>query len=345
MASRSRYVRRVLILALAAMLVLLLSACSIVGGTPQSVNEPVGDNARKIWDLFVPIFWMSVIIFVIVQGILIVAVIKFRRKPGQPLPHAIHGNTKLEIAWTLAPALILAAIAVPTITTIADLARSPGDEALIVRVVGHQWWWEFQYPDENGNVITADEIHVPVGRPVHLQLESVDVIHSFWGPRLFGKQDVVPGHVNTINFTADQPGEYDGQCAEFCGEQHAWMRFRIIAQPAEEFQAWLDQQAQPAAEPQPGTAEAAGRDVFFSAGCVGCHTIRGTDAKGTIGPDLTHVGSRGIIAGGILTNTPENLAMWVHNAPSVKPGTSMPAFTSLSDDQVNALVAYLESLK
>ncbi|MDI3339527.1 MAG: cytochrome c oxidase subunit II [Sphaerobacter sp.] len=338
--------RGALVTALAVALVLLVSGC--VGDTPQSVNDPRADNAQKIWDLFMPIFWLSVGVFVIVQGIVIVALIRFRRRPDSPVPRAIHGNTKLEIAWTLAPALILAAIAVPTISTIADLAREPGPEALTVRVVGQQWWWAFEYPDSG--VVTADELHVPVGRPVHLELKSKDIIHSFWVPKLAGKQDVVPGRTNRITFTADTPGEYSGQCAEFCGAKHANMKFRVIVQTPEEFEAWLAQQQQAAVEPEPGSIEAQGKEVFMSSGCVGCHTIKGTDAKGQLGPDLTHFGSRGLIAGGVLTNTPENLKAWVHDAPSIKPGQpgrplGMPAFTGLTDEQVNALVAYLESLK
>lgn len=350
MAGQSRYMRRVLLMALGVLLTLFLSACRIIGDTPQSANNPAADNARKIWDLFVPIFWISVVVFVIVQGILIVAVIRFRRKPGDPMPAPIHGNTKLEIAWTLAPALILAAIAVPTISTIADLARHPGDDALTVRVIGNQWWWAFEYPDTG--VVTGDEMHVPAGRPIHLELVSNDVIHSFWAPRLFGKQDVVPGRTNTINFTADTDkiGEYYGQCAEFCGEQHALMAFRIYVDTPEDFEAWMAGQQQAARQPEPGTAEARGQEVFFSAGCIGCHTIEGAElngvaAQGKVGPNLTHVGSRGTLGGATLSMSPENLKSWIHNTQDIKSGVKMPPFTNLTDEQLDDLVAYLLSLK
>ncbi|MFS8531249.1 cytochrome c oxidase subunit II [Sphaerobacter thermophilus] len=340
-----RTARWALFAALTVALVVFVSGCA--GGTPQSASDPAADNARKIWDLFMPIFWMSVVVFVIVQGIIIVALIRFRRRPNDPIPHAMHGNTKLEIAWTLAPALILAAIAVPTITTIADLARDPGDEALTVRAIGQQWWWAFEYPESG--VVTADELHVPVGRPIRVELESKDIIHSFWVPRLAGKQDVVPGRTNTIHFTADAVGEYSGQCAEFCGAQHANMKFKVIVQTEEEFEAWLEQQLQPAVEPEPGSVEAQGKELFM-ANCLGCHTIQGTEAQGKVGPDLTHFGSRNMIAGGGVPYSTENLKEWIHNAPSVKPGQpgrplQMPAFTRLSDEEVDALVAYLESLK
>lgn len=372
MAGRNRFLRRVLLLALSVGLVLILSGCSIIGGTPQSANNPSADNARKIWDLFVPIFWLSVIVFVLVQGILLVAVIKFRRKPNQPMPRPIHGNTKLEIAWTLVPALILAAIAVPTISGIVDLGRNPGPEALTVRVVGQQWWWAFEYPD--GKFVTADDLHVPVNRPIHLELHSRDIIHSFWAPRLFGKQDVVPGRTNAITFTANEIGTYDGQCAEFCGEQHANMRFKVVVQSQEDYDAWFAQQQAPPAVPAPNTLEAQGRNLILGLNgqtplpCFGCHTINGEkmgtgalmegsgppdrmkgsrddSSNRTAGPNLTHFGSRTEIAGGVLPNTTENLKKWIHNTQAIKPGNDMPAFTTLTDDQLNALAAYLESLK
>lgn len=348
MRGQRRLLRLVLFGALAAVLVVFLSGCTIIGDSPQSVNRPAADNAQKIWDLFMPVFWISVVVFVLVQGIILVAVLKFRRRPDAPLPHPMHGSTKLEIAWTLAPALILATIAVPTITTIADLARHPGDEALTIRAIGQQWWWSFEYPDSG--VVTADEVVIPTDRPVHFELISKDIIHSFWVPKLAGKQDVVPGRTNTLNLTAFEVGEYSGQCAEFCGAQHANMKFAVIVKTPEEFEAWLAEQQQPAQEPEPGSIEARGKEVFFSAGCMGCHAIQGTEAQGAFGPDLTHFGSRNMIAGGILTNTTENLRKWVYDAPSIKEGQpgrplQMPAFTSLSDEDLDALVAYLESLK
>lgn len=341
MAGRKRTGKRAAQAALFGLLVLVLGGCTVIGGGPQSVNEPEGDNMQRIWDLFVPIFWMSVVVFVIVQGLLIYAVIRFRRRPGQETPHAFHGNTKLEIAWTILPAFVLAVIAVPTLTTIADFAKDPGPEALTVRVVGHQWWWEFQYPEYG--VVTAGEAHIPTDRPIRWELNSADVIHSFWVPKLAGKQDVVPGHDRMMSFNATAPGTYRGQCAEFCGVQHANMSFTVVAESQAEFDSWIAEQGRTAAQPSAQLVQQ-GHDVFFSAGCVGCHTIRGTEAQGIVGPDLTHFADRSIIAGYVLENTDENLARWLENPQAVKPGNLMPDL-GLNTDQINALVAYLQSLE
>ena len=359
--------RRALWASLALGLAVLLGACTgLYGGTPQAANSPAGSNAKSIWDLFVPIFWLSVVVFLIVFGVLITAVIRFRRKPGDPLPHPTHGNTKLEIVWTIIPALILAAIAVPTISTIANLAQTPKNP-VIIKVVGQQWWWSFQYPD-NG-VTTADEMHIPVNRGIHLELVSRDVIHSFWVPKLAGKEDVVPGRTNVINFTAEKVGTYSGQCAEFCGEQHANMRFTVVVQTQADYNSWLAAQKAPPATPPAGSLAAKGRDLLLGLNgqqilpCVGCHTINGTKAEGsgppdvvppsrddpsyrTVGPNLTHFGSRTGIAGDILSNTPANLFKWIHDTQAVKPGNDMPNFGGvLTSNQINAVVAYLESLK
>jgi cytochrome c oxidase subunit 2 len=343
MAAGRRWIKRARIAALFSLLVLVLGGCSVYGGSPQSVNNPRGDNMQTIWNLFVPIFWMSVVIFVIVQGLLIYAVIRFRRRPGAEAPHAFHGNTKLEIAWTIAPALVLAVIAVPTLTTIADFAKDPGPEALTVRVIGHQWWWEFQYPGQNGAVV-ADELHIPVNRPIRFELRSADVIHSFWVPQLAGKQDVVPGQNNQISFTAKETGTYRGQCAEFCGAQHANMAFIVVVEEPAAFNDWLQHQTQPAAAAPSDPLVQQGQQLFTSTGCVGCHTIRGTQAAGVVGPDLTHFGQRQVIAGDVLKNTSEELHRWIKNPQAIKPGTIMPNL-GLTDEQVNAVVAYLESLK
>ncbi|HET9017340.1 MAG TPA: cytochrome c oxidase subunit II [Thermomicrobiaceae bacterium] len=356
MTGRGRYLRRWTWAALGLPLALFLGGCSILSNGPQAANQPHADNSLLIWNLFVPIFWLSVVVFVIVEGILLVAVIRFRRRPGQPMPRAIHGNTKLEIAWTLMPALILAVIAVPTISGIATLAKNPGPSAMTVRVIGQQWWWAFEYP--NTGVVTADEVHIPVGQTIHFELTSRDVIHSFWVPQLAGKQDAVPGRTNFINLKADKPGEYFGQCAEFCGAQHAHMQFRVFVDTPAQFQTWMLAQEKLPTMPAAGTAAAAGEQLFMSGACIGCHTINGTKAQGTIAPNLTHFGSRTLIAGGILSNTPQNLEAWIHDAPAVKPGQPsaqgaspghnqivMPAFPNYTPQQLSDLAAFLESLK
>ncbi len=356
MTGRRRYLRQWFWAALGVLLVAVLSGCTVIGGSPQSANNPQADNSRLIWNLFVPIFWLSVVVFVIVEGILLVAVVRFRRRPGQADPTPSHGNTKLEIAWTLLPALILAVISVPTLSGIATLAKNPGPSAMTVRVIGQQWWWAFEYPSTG--VVTADELHVPVGQTVRLELTSRDVIHSFWVPELAGKQDAVPGRTYFINFKADKTGVYDGQCAEFCGAQHAHMKFKVFVDTPAQFQAWMQAQEKLPATPPAGTAAASGEQLFMSSACIGCHTIDGTKAQGTVGPNLTHFGSRTMIAGGILSNTPSNLKEWIHDAPAVKPGQPaaqgaspghnqivMPAFTNFTPQQLDDLAAYLESLK
>lgn len=343
MTTRGRSLGRVLTFAVFAVLMLAVSGCTVIGGGPQSVNEPAGDNMRRIWDLFVPIFWMSVVVFVIVQGILIYAVVRFRRRPDSPMPHAMHGNTKLEIAWTIAPALILAVIAVPTLTTIADFARDPGEEALTVEVIGHQWWWEFRYPDQD--IVTAGDLVIPVDRPIRFQLHSADVIHSFWVPRLAGKTDVVPGHVRTMHFTAQEIGGFRGQCAEFCGIQHAQMAFWVDVKSADDFDAWVAEHQEPTLAASDDQLVQQGQEIFLGAGgCLGCHTITGTDAAGLVGPNLTLFGDRHYIGAGVLENTPENLATWIEDPQAVKKGNLMPD-TGLNADQIQAVVAFLESMK
>jgi cytochrome c oxidase subunit II len=349
MADRIRWKRGALLAAIIPLGVLLLSGCNITGGELMSANETRGDSAEAIWNLFVPIFWLSIVVFVLVQGLLIWAVIRFRRKPDSPIPPATHGNTNLEIAWTIVPALILAVILVPTVMTIADLADEP-DDAYTVEVVGLQWWWAFNYTEEGFS--TGNVLHLPANRPIELRMTAADVIHSFYAPHLFGKQDVIPGRDTHIYFTADTPGEYFGQCFEFCGLQHANMKFRIeILEPAE-FDAWVERRVAGAIEPEPGTEEARGKEVFFETACFACHAIDGVaqdgiEAVGIAGPNLSNVGERRILGAGVLDNTPENMRAWIRDPHDFKPGVFMPAHPPerISDEDLNALVAYLESLQ
>ncbi len=333
---------------------------------PMSTFDVQGPVARSQLNLFQIIFWTAVVVFIAVEGALVYAVIRFRRKPGQGLPAQTHGNTRLEVAWTIAPALVLAVIAVPTVTTLFDLAEPPeGAEVLEIDVIGHQWWFEFQYPeltyaDSSGKsrvLTTANELHIPVGTAVNLNLESADVIHSFWVPKLGGKTDVVPANVNTMWLLAEEPGIYHGQCAEFCGLSHALMRFRVIAEPDDAFQAWVSEQQAPAAVPEAGSLAAEGASIFVNADlegrqrCVFCHTVRGLQLdgetvtiEGKVGPDLTHVGSRSTLGAGIMPRTDENLTAWLTDAPGVKPGSFMPQL-GLKDSQVEALLAFLRILE
>jgi cytochrome c oxidase subunit 2 len=219
-------------------------------------------------------------------------------------------------------------------------AASPS--ALRIRAVGHQWWWEYQYPDLG--VATANELHVPLGVPLQIELDGADVIHSFWVPQFGWKKDMIPGKTNVMWVQPEQPGVYDGVCTEYCGTQHAWMRIRVVVEPSERFDAWIAQQRQPAAAAQ-GPATARGQQVFLSNTCVNCHAIGGTTATARVGPDLTHVGSRTTIGAGLVENTPDTLRQWVRNAHDLKPGVLMPAYNSLSGDDLDALVQYLMELK
>lgn len=288
------------------------------------------------------ILGIAAAVFVVVEALLLYSVWRYRERPGDDgaLPTQTHGNTAIEIAWTIAPALVLAIVFVSTVRTMGVVASAPEGD-LYVKVIAHQWWWEIQYPELG--IVTASDLHVPVGQPVQVELTSADVIHSFWVPELAGKTDNIPGRTTHTWFSVDRAGGYLGLCAEFCGAQHANMRFRVIAESPEEFEAWVKNQQAPAARPTTALAQQ-GKQAFLSNACVGCHTIAGTTAQGKVGPDLTHVGSRRTIAAGVLPSTPENLARWVRNPQEVKPGTLMPDL-NLSETTIDALVAYLESLK
>lgn len=280
-------------------------------------------------------------IFFLVEGALLFIVIKYRyKRKTSELPKQTHGNTKLEVLWTLIPVLLLSGVAVPTVMGIVDMGKKPKD-SMEIRVIGHQWWWEFQYGDSG--VVTANEFHIPIGTPVYLTLESVDVIHSFWVPKLAGKQDVVPGRVNHLNLLAERPGRYSGLCVEYCGLSHSNMRITLFADTQEDFDDWIsDQQAEASSARDALAVE--GEKLFLEGACAGCHAIKGTDAQGNVGPNLTHFASRTMFAGSIFDNNAANLARWLKDPPGVKPGSKMPNL-QLRDDEIEALVAYLRSLK
>jgi cytochrome c oxidase subunit 2 len=322
---------------------MLLAATGCGGPFPQTTLAPRSDLGVAIDTLFTSIFWWAVIVFAIVEGLLLFVIIRYRARAGGGRPSRLHGHTALEIGWTLAPALILVFIAVPTMRTIFATAAPAPQGALRVEVIGHQWWWEFRYPELG--VVTANEMHLPRGRPVQLEMTSADVIHSFWAPGLGGKRDLTAGRVTRIAFTPDSVGEIAGQCAEFCGASHANMRLRVFVESDSAFAAWATRQKADAAAPARGSLAEAGGQAFARGACIACHTIAGVpQARGTVGPNLTHVGGRSTLAAATLPNTEEWLRRWIINAPSLKPGSLMPAMP-LPDDQVAALVAYLQSLK
>ncbi len=337
--------RRIALAGFVVLVGLLMAACT--GDLPYNSLDPAGPVAEKQAELYWLVFWIAVAVFVLVEGLLVFAMIRFRQRSDDDTPRQIHGNTRLEIMWTIIPALLLAGVAVPTVGTIFDLASRPAGEVLEVNVTGNQWWWEVEYPDLG--VLTANEIHIPAGRPVAMNLTSKDVIHSFSVPRLAGKQDLIPGRTNTLYIEAAEPGTYLGLCKEFCGLSHANMRFRVIAQESSEFEAWVDDQLTEAAAPPSGTLEAEGLEYFSTGACIGCHTVRGVEpAVGKIGPDLTHLASRSTFAGSIFELNERNLTRWLEDAPRIKPGAKMPSGLrelGLTEDQIEAMAAYLLSLE
>lgn len=356
MAGRTWWVMTRGLMALAAA-ALTLSGCTLQE-FPQSTFEPRSDFAGWVLGLNMQLIFWVVIIFVFVQGLLIVAIVKFRARPGQPDPAPVHGNTLFEIAWTIAPAIILAIVAVPTVLTIFKTQNAPAHADMHVKVVGHQWWWEFQYPSLG--IVTANELHVPKGKTVVMDIESVDVIHSFWFPAMGGKRDAVPNHPNHMWFTPDSTGEYPGQCAEFCGTSHANMRMKVFVDTPEAFAAWVANQKLPPVDPGAahpdsvnavavstppvtGSLAAQGKEVFSQSACIGCHTITGV-AEGVIGPNLNHFASRTTFAGSMFESNSGNLGKWLADPPARKPGSLMPNL-GLTPEQITALIAYLQSLK
>ncbi|MBA3268755.1 MAG: cytochrome c oxidase subunit II [Acidimicrobiia bacterium] len=316
-----------------------LVAAACAADAPMDTFKPAGPNARTIDNLITPVFWVAGVVFVAVEGMALIFVIRYRDRGEGPEPVQIHGNSRLEVGWTLIPAAILVTIAIPTIATIFNLASKPAN-AINVTVTARQWWWEYNYTDLG--VVTANELHMPVGQPLEITLIGADVIHSFWVPSLAGKTDVVPGRENNMNMTGDKVGTYLGQCTEFCGLSHANMRLKAMVQTPADFQAWVDDQRQAAATPAGGEA-ADGLSLFNAKGCAGCHTIQGV-SKGTSGPNLTHLASRTSFAGSMFELNDENLAMWLANPPKVKPGSKMPDL-NLSGDEITKLIAYLDTLE
>lgn len=300
-------------------------------------------QAETTASLFILVLAIAAVILILVTVVVLFAALRFRYRPGELRePVQSEGNRPLEILWTLAPLLVLALVSVLMVDAMGRLtpASFAVDEADIV-VTGHQWWWRVEYPE--AGVITANEIHIPSGRPLTVQLETADVIHSFWIPELGGKSDLIPGRQATTVLEANRPGTYLGACAEYCGTQHAWMRLRVIAHPENEYSAWLASQQAIPAMPTEGDA-AVGAQLFQQLTCVNCHAVGGTAPRTQVGPDLTHLGDRDTLGAGVVTNTPENLALWLRDPQALKPGNHMPNL-HLTDEQIRLLVAYLETLR
>ena len=305
------------------------------------VLHPQSHYARSIFELSAWMLWISLAIFLLVAGLVGYAGWKFRARPGEPDPKQIFGSTKWELAYVIPPVILLSVMfgfMLHVMHASDPPAKASGDDIV---VIGHQWWWEVRYPKLG--FTTANEVHIPTGANVQFGFESADVIHDFWVPELGRKIDMIPGRHAKIWLAADHPGTYLGACAEFCGKEHAWMRIRVVADDPAAFQAWAAGQHTLASAPA-NAAQQIGAEHVMAYSCASCHTIQGTPARGRIGPDLTHLGSRETLAAGRLKNTPEQLSAWLRNPDEFKPGSHMPNLR-LTDEQRDAIVQYLEALK
>jgi cytochrome c oxidase subunit 2 len=313
----------------------------------QSVLHPSGSQSSSIAQLWWLMFAVSAVVFVIVIGMVIAALVRglWRRRHDEIATTAASTLTRVVSAAVAVTVLVLFGLLVASVWTGRSVASLRASSAVTIAIVGHQWWWEVQYEDPiaDRQVTTANEIHIPVKRPVVLKVTSRDVIHSFWAPNLHGKRDLIPGYTTAIWLDADRAGVFRGQCAEFCGIQHAHMAFDVVAQPEADFDLWLEGQRRPAREPD-SDEQRHGREVFMSARCAGCHRIRGTGADGQIAPDLTHLAARATLGAATLPNTRGHLAGWIANSQAMKPGNQMPP-NLLGADDLLAVTAYLESLR
>jgi cytochrome c oxidase subunit 2 len=307
---------------------------------PWPPFDPVSPQATAIRDLFSTALLISAAIFFVVATLVGYCIVRFRAR-GTQEPPQIEGHTRLEIAWTVAPILILIFLLFRTAHAM-DVSDPPADRAPDLIIIGHQWWWEARYPS---GAIAANEIHIPTGKPLVVRIEAADVIHDFWVAELGRKIDATPGHPMSIWLQADRPGEYQGTCAEYCGTQHAWMRILVVAESPEAFAAWERHQLAPAPPPFEDAAMRGAR-IFNSMTCVRCHTIASgpSASEARFAPDLTHVASRKTLAAGELPNTPTDLAHWLQDPQGIKEGCHMPD-AQLTDAQVNDLVAYFETLR
>jgi cytochrome c oxidase subunit 2 len=315
--------------------------------SPTNIFAPASTPADSIFSLSLFVLAVTAGIFVLVVSLLAYCVVKFRKRDDDDgrEPPQVYGSNQVELAWTVIPVLIVVALFMATARVIATVQSPahPGN-AIEVVAIGHQFWWEYRYPGLK--VVTANELHVPVSDPVHptptlIKLLSADTDHSFWVPRLAGKTDLIPNHPNNMWIEPHETGLYLGQCAQYCGTQHAKMLLRVYVQSQEDFDRWIQEQREPA---HLSDAASAGQHIFETTACINCHAVEGTVANGRFGPDLTHLMSRDTIAAGAAANTPENLRRWIQNPETIKPGSLMPAM-QLNDRDVDALTDYLETLR
>lgn len=318
--------------------------------TISSIFSPVSTPAAKEADLAKMVLVLSGVVFIVVGGLIAYSVMRFRARAGErgSEPPQVYGSAQVEAAWTAVPLIIILVLMLATSRVIHEIQAAPQpSNAIEATVVGRQWWWEIRYPKLG--IVTANELHVPVSdsvsrRPTFLTLESADVAHSFWVPRVAGKTDLIPNRTNRMWVEPHESGTYLGQCAEYCGTQHALMLLRIVAEPPEQFARWVEQQRQTAAAAPADPVAAAGRRVFLGTVCAGCHAVAGTLANGRYGPDLTHLMSRATIGAGVAPTTRERLRAWVRNPDDLKRGVLMPAM-QLDEKYQDQLVAYLLTLR
>jgi len=321
-----------------------------VPGIPEhrvtDIFKPLASPAAAERDIAWFTIAVTTLIFIVVGGIIVYTIMRFRRRPGDDLrqePPQVYGSNQIELAWTVIPILIAFVLIGVTARVVWSVENaSPPPSALHVKVIGHQWWWEVVYPDYR--ITTANEIHVPYSpdgkEATYLELSSVDVVHSFWVPQLSGKVDLIPNRLNYMWIDPKQAGVYVGNCAEYCGTQHANMLLRVVAEDRSTFRAWAQGQ-QKAVEP---SVVSTGRTTFESLSCVNCHVIQGTKAIGKFGPDLSHLGSRSTLGAGMMTNTREHLKAWINDPQEIKPGCLMPSM-KLTSTELDGVASYLESLK
>ena len=315
--------------------------------TLTSIFSSESTPAKSIFDLSMFVLAITGIIFVVVFTLLVYSMVKFRNKGAvaDREPAQVYGSTQIELAWTIIPVLIVVVLFLATARMIHAIQDAPKPAtAMEVTAIGHQFWWEFRYPGLG--VVTANELHIPVSDPAHptptfLKLLSADTDHSFWVPQLAGKTDLIPNHPNSMWMDPHRTGTFLGQCAQYCGTQHAKMLLRVSVDSPEDFQAWVHAQQQPAVQDEKAIA---GRRIFETTACINCHTINGTAANGRFGPDLTHLMSRSTIASGAAVNTPEKLRLWIKKPDAIKPGSLMPAM-QLSDADLDALTVYMQTLQ
>jgi cytochrome c oxidase subunit 2 len=315
--------------------------------SPTNIFAPNSTPADSIFNLSLFVLSVTAGIFVVVGGLLTYSVVKFRKRTNDDgrEPPQVYGSNQVELAWTVIPVLIVVALFMATARVIATVQHPPlPPNAIEVVAIGHQFWWEYRYPGLK--VVTANELHVPVSdpahpTPTHIELLSADTDHSFWVPRLAGKTDLIPNHPNNTWIDPHETGLYLGQCAQYCGTQHALMLLRVYVQSQQDFERWVQEQQQPA---HLNDAVSVGKHIFETTACINCHAVAGTVADGRFGPDLTHLMSRDTIAAGAAPNTPEKLRRWIQSPDSIKPGSLMPAM-QLSDRDLDALTAYLETLR